>query len=130
MAVGKVLEQGFDKLPYVTEQLKVSKSAIMARVNIITGKEDDIWVFYSPSLEVSGYGKTKSIAEKSFNHNMKQFCDDLHELKQSEQRKVLRQLGWRQQKYATKQFSKAYVDNDGILQNLEHAELQSLQTVA
>lgn len=120
----------FDDMPYVTEQLKVSKHEVKARINVLTGKEGDIWVCYSSSLNTSGYGDTKKEAEESFRHNLEVFCEYLLKLKASQQLKELRSLGWESKKYARKQFSKAYVDENGELQNLTNARVQALETTA
>jgi len=120
----------FKDLPYVTEQLKVSKREVIARINVITGKEGSVWVCFSPSLNTSGYGDTKKEALESFQHNLEVFCEYLLKLKTSQQQKELRNLGWKRKIYAKKQFSKAYVDENGDLQNLTNTTVQALETTA
>ena len=120
----------FGDFPYDTEQLRITKNSISVRVNIISGKDGEYWVCISPSLNVSGYGKNIKEARSSFDENMEVFSDDLLGLSPIEKRKVLRELGWRQKRYLKKQFSKAFVDEDGILQNLEQPKLVSLETIA
>jgi len=123
-------EKNFIDMPYVTEQLKVSKNEITIRINVLSGEEGDYSICYSPSLEVSGYGKTKKEAQESFDLNMSVFCEDVLKLKTIQQHALLRDLGWESKKYARKQFSKAYVDENGVLQNLKNGKLQALQAVA
>lgn len=118
----------FEDFPYEMEQLKVSKTSLSIRINIISGKDGDFWVCISPSLNVSGYGNSIEEAKKSLNENMDVFYDDLISLPFSERKKALKELGWRQKRYLKKQFSKAFVDEDGILKNLEQPKLVSLQT--
>ena len=121
----------FKDLPYVTEQLKVSKAVVKARINVLSGKEsNDIWICYSSALNVSGYGETKKEAEESFLHNFELFAESLLKLKGEQQRKELRNLGWERQKYARKQFSKTYVDENGEIKNLKHSKLLPLETAA
>jgi hypothetical protein len=120
----------FNDLPYITEQLKVSKHEVRARINVLTGQEGDIWVCYSSSLNTSGYGATKKEAEESFQHNLEVFCEYLLKLKSSQQQTELRNLGWDRKIYARKQFSKAYVDENGDLQNLTNTSVQALETTA
>lgn len=119
----------FNNKPYKEESLKTSSDSISIEVNTITGKEGDFWICISPSLNVSGYGRTIEEAKKSFEENIIIFCDDIQSLKSEKKHQILVSLGWKQKKYAKKQFSKAFVDKDGILQNLEHA-IVSLETVA
>ena len=120
----------FTDFPYITEQLKVSKHSVSARVNVLTGQENDIWVCYSSSLNTSGYGDSKKKAQASFIHNVEIFCEHILKLKVDQQKKILKDLGWERKPYAKKQFSKVYVDENGELQNLKHAKLQALETIA
>lgn len=126
----KATPNNFEDFPYDTEQLRITKKSLSVRVNVISGKDGDFWVCISPSLNVSGYGKTIEEARKSFSENMEVFSDDILDTLPSERNKILRQLGWKQKKYFKRQFSKAYVDEDGILQNLEQPRLISLETIA
>ena len=87
----------FTEKPYDIEQLKMSKDSFMGKINVITGQDGDYWVSVSPSLNVSGYGKTKMEAQEF---------------------------------YAKKQYSKAFVDENGVLNDLQFAEINSLQTEA
>ena len=41
---------------------------------------------------------------------------------------VLKNLGWNNKFYAKRQYSKAFVDENGDLQGLESAQINSLQT--
>lgn len=124
------ITSSFEDFPYDTEQLRITKDSLSIRVNLISGKDGDFWVFISPSLNVSGYGKTIDEAKASFDENMEVFSDDITRASSSERNNILRQLGWKQKRYMKKQFSKAFVDEDGILQNLEQPKLVSLETIA
>lgn len=124
------IKSNFIDFPYDVEQLKVAKGAISVRVNVVTGKEGEFWVCISPSINVSGYGKNIEEAKTSFNENIDTFCEDLNSLPIVQKRIILKEMGWEQRKYLKKQFSKAFVDEDGILQNLEHPKLLSLETIA
>ena len=117
-------------MPYVTEQLKVSKHGVKARINVLSGKEGEFYVSISPSLNVSGYGSTKKEAHESFKHNLDLFAESLLKLKLSQLKAELKKLGWEPKKYARKQYSKAFVDADGVLQNLEGAKVTPLETAA
>lgn len=120
----------FLDMPYDTEQLKVTKHSIKARINILTGKEGEFYVAYSPSLNVSGYGETEKDATDSFLHNFEVFAQSLLDLKVDKQKTELQTLGWKRKKYATKQYSKAYVDENGELRNLQNAKVRPLETAA
>lgn len=116
--------------PYEVEQMKITKNAISTRVNVASGKDGDFWVCISPSLNVSGYGETLQEAQISFKENMKTFYLDILSLSVKERSNVLAEMGWQQQKFFKKQYSKAFVDQEGILQNLEEPKLVSLETIA
>lgn len=119
-----------DSFPYETEQIKISKKGGKLRVNVTTGKQDDFWICVSPSLNVSSYGKTLKEAKEGFLENTITFIEDLTELDIIRRDVVLKDMGWTKRKYFRKQFSKVYVDKDGILQNLENPQVLSLETVA
>ena len=120
----------FGNFPYDTEQLRITKNSISVRINVISGKDGEYWICISPSIDVSGYGKSIEEAKTSFDENMDVFFDDLIVLPSVEKKTVLREMGWRQKRYLKKQFSKAFVDEDGILQNLKQPRLVSLETIA
>jgi hypothetical protein len=113
-----------------TESIHLSASKLSVKVQSITGKDGDFWISVCPSLNVSGYGDTKELAEESLDHNMNIFAEDLTDLKMSQRILELKKLGWNQANFFKKRLSKAFVDEDGVLQNLEHAELRSLESVA
>jgi hypothetical protein len=120
----------FTKKPYDIEQLKMSKDSFLVKVNAITGQDGEFWVSIIPSLNVSGYGNSKEEAQESLNHHMKTFWDELKKLKMNKRDLMLKKLGWSNKFYAKKQYSKSYVDDNGVLQNLQHAQLNSFETVA
>ncbi|MEZ4801625.1 MAG: hypothetical protein R2797_02550 [Gelidibacter sp.] len=120
----------FTEKPYTIEQLKMSKDSFMVKINVITGQEGDFWISISPSLNVSGYGDTKEEAQESFKHHMNTFWEELKKLKMEERHLMLRNLGWNNKFYAKKQYSKAFVDENGVLQDLQSVEINSLETAA
>jgi len=111
------------------ESIRISKDQIKANLNVVSGKDLEQWVFISPSLNVSGYGKTEDDAKQSFIHNMETFMIDFVDLDQDSKNRYLKELGWEQKKYFSRRYSKAFMDKDGILQNLEMPQTRSLQAV-
>lgn len=116
-------------VPFITEQLKLSNRDIFIRINRIIGQKGDSWVVYSPSLEVSGYGATKEEAMETFELDMDGFVESLFQMSKKEQLSFLRELGWKKSRFFNKQYSKAYVDKDGLLQDmdLENVSLESME---
>lgn len=119
-----------DSFPYETEQLKISKKGGKLRVNVASGKQGDFWVCISPSLNVSSYGKTLEEAKQGFVENILTFIEDLLDLELGIRNKVLREMGWNKTKILRKQFSKVFVDENGVLNGLENSQLLSLETIA
>jgi hypothetical protein len=103
----------------IKETIRIKQGKI--RINVITasGKDGEHFIVVTPSLLVSGYGNTSEEAQQSFKHNMVLFCKDLLALNHDVRDAELRKLGFVQEKLATKNFSKAYVDENGVLQGLE-----------
>ena len=72
-------------------------------------------VCYAPSLEVSGYGKTKKKALEMLKFSVDQLFDWLMDLPESSMYAELRSLGWRKDRFFNKEFSAAHVDENGVL---------------
>ncbi len=105
--------------------IRINKSSIHVNVVVATGKEGDFFVSISPSLNVSGYGKTKRESMESFSENMEVFCSDLMALPRKRIEIELRNMGFRKEKMQHKNFSKVYVDEYGVLQNFEEGSLET-----
>ena len=108
----------------------MSKSTFSAKINVITGEEGDFWVSISPSLNVSGYGNSKEEAQESFHLHMQIFWEDLKGLKMDRRHLMLKNLGWNNKYFAKKQYSKVFIDENGVLQGLKSAEINSLESEA
>lgn len=93
------------------------------KVNIggvrISGKEDGYYVIVMPSFQISGYGITEEEAKQSFEHNFRLFCHDLVSLSRHDIENELAKLGFKKEILKNKNFSKVYIDGNGILQNFE-----------
>jgi hypothetical protein len=123
----KSVTHSFGSKPVENETIHLNANGIKAIVNVMTGIEHNIWVFYCPSLNVSGYGNTKEEAHESFDHNIEVFLKDMFVLNLYQRIKYIKSLGWKQDKIFNKQYSKAYIDKDGQLNNLEVPELVSVE---
>lgn len=126
----KLIEKKRISSNYEKEEIRLSKTTFSLKFNAINGKEGDFWIQVAPSINVSGYGNTPKEAEESFEENMNLFADDLFAVKLSERLLYLQKLGWEREKYHNKNLSKAFVDENGILQNLEFPEVKLFETVA
>jgi hypothetical protein len=106
------------------EIVRFNKNSIHIKVMAFTGKEGDFYVTISPTLNVSGYGKTKDESKDSFHENMKLFCSDIRALPKKQIEVELRKLGFKQERLQHKNYSKLYVDENGALQNFEEDTLE------
>lgn len=78
-------------------------------------KDTDQFVYYCPSLEISGYGTTKEKAMELLKDSVDQFFIYLSQLPAKKRMDELSSLGWRQNKFRNKDFSNLYVDVEGKL---------------
>lgn len=109
----------------IKESIRIKDKEIKLKVLTFSGKDGDFYVVVSPALLVSGYGNTEEEAEESFKANLETFCRDLMVL-DSEQRDLeLKKLGFLKEKYHTKNFSKAYIDENGVLHGLEKSSIRT-----
>ena len=114
--------------PYDYGQMKINSNHVSIRANVISGKDkDDIWIFYCPSLNVTGYGDSKEEAKQSFEENITLFCEDILALPSKKIHQVILQMGWEQVKYKKKHYSKSFVNEESVSQGLEYPELLSLE---
>ncbi len=112
------------------EKIKLTPNSLVMQIQVIIGQDGDYWVCVSPSLKISAYGDTKEEAEKNFEEHLNLFREDLFGLDPGQRVLELKKLGWTQKKYHKRQFSKAFVDENGMLQNLKHAEISTHVTTA
>ena len=110
------------------EKIHLTRDGASFFLNAISGTQGDFFIFTTPSILVSGYGRTKSDARKSFEVNLQAFADDLDRMSTKERRNYLVSLGWKINRYRSKDFSKAFVDKDGILRDLENPTISKLET--
>jgi predicted RNase H-like HicB family nuclease len=116
----------------VREYIRIKGKIATFKFVIARGKEGNYFVVVAPSVLVSGYAITEEEARQAFDENIETFFSDLMQLN-SEQRKFeLKKLGFQQEKFHTKNFSKVYVDKNGVLQGIEPdtLEISTLEMVA
>lgn len=109
----------------IKESIRIKGNNIQIKVLISSGKDGEHFVVVSPALLVSGYGASEEEAKQSFQENIETFCDDLIKLSPEQKIAELRKLGFSQEKYFNKNFSKVYVDENGVLQGLEPTTLKT-----
>jgi hypothetical protein len=101
------------------EKLTLKSHGIKGHFNLFTGKSGEYWVSIFPALNTSGYGKTEEEAQSDLKYNLNLFCKDLFSLKPEQRIAELKKMGWHNDKLFRKQFSSAFVDENGVLQNFD-----------
>jgi predicted RNase H-like HicB family nuclease len=109
----------------IKESVRIKENNVTIKVMTFTGKDGDYFVSVSPALLVSGYGATEEEATESFKENIETFCEDLLKLSPEKRNTELSKLGFNQERYHQKNYSKAYVDENGVLQGLEPTTLKT-----
>lgn len=109
----------------IKETVRIKGNKLSIKILAATGKEGDYFVTVSPSLLVSGYGSTEEDAKQSFEENLRLFCEDFMKLNQPQRESELIKLGFSKVKFHNKDYSKAYVDEDGVLQGFEPGTLRA-----
>ena len=109
----------------IREYLKIKSGKINIKVLTVSGKDGDYFVNISPALLISGYGSSEQEAKESFEHNMEVFCKDLLDLTQENRDLYLFKLGFSKEKFKSKNFSKLYIDENGVLQGLEPSSVKT-----
>lgn len=101
------------------DEMRFSSSGrVSGQVNMFKFQDRDTlqYVFYCPSLELSGYGETEKLAEEMVTLSIDDFFHFLSNLSLKDKEIELRKLGW-SKSFFNKRFSKAFVDDNGELQN-------------
>lgn len=108
-----------ENLNNFTETIRFKKGKLSASLLVVQGKEFDSFVLFAPTLNLSGYGNTKAEAEEMLKESFLDFGKHFMSLSSTEKDTYLFKYGFSKEKFKTKNFSKAYIDVDGELQNLD-----------
>ncbi len=85
---------------HINVDFKNSEAKVKANIVLISFKEEDNFIIYSPHLEVTGYGKSEEEAMQSFNHSLGIFLD--YTVKKKTLHEELLSLGWELKKGSAK----------------------------
>ncbi|MBX9886701.1 MAG: hypothetical protein K2Y30_02050 [Flavobacteriaceae bacterium] len=108
---------------HVNVNFKNAEAKVKANIVLITFKEEDNYIVYSPHLEVTGYGKNEDEALTSFNHCLGVFLD--YTTNKKTLHKELIRLGWELKKGTVKRPKKINAPSmsDLVLHNEQLKEL-------
>lgn len=109
----------------IIETLRVKENTISIKAIVAIGKEGNHFIAISPSILVSGYGNSIEEAQQSFQENLELFCQDLMKLSNDQRELELKKLGFAKVKFHNKNYSKSYVDENGVLQGFEPGTIKT-----
>ncbi len=107
-----------------TDKLRVNfkSKSLIANLKVFIGKDGDYWVGIIPSLNISSYSDNEKDLDEALRDALDIYVNDLFSLTESQFYEELNSLGFKQDSYFKKKFSKSYVDENGILQNFDNPE--------
>ncbi|MGV0828340.1 hypothetical protein ACTS9C_05510 [Empedobacter brevis] len=111
----------------IEDSIRYRRGHISASLTVVSFIEEGSHIVYSPSLEMSGYGDTEEEAKEMFSYSMEDYFKTLIKLSHKTIEAELRKYGFKQKKYKSKNYSKLYVDQDGVLQGLDQPSLVDLK---
>lgn len=104
--------------------IRIKSNKIEIGFNILKGKQGDYVLLFCPAVNLSGYGKTVKEADELLKENLLLFSEDILSMNNTEREYFLASLGFKKERYKSKNFSKAYVDEDGILKNFDKGTVE------
>ena len=110
--------------PSKEDTLRIKGHILTVEGTVISGKDGDYFVSIVPSLMISGYGSTEQEATDSLDENMETFCEDFMKLNHEQRKSELIKLGFAPVPFHSKNFSKLYIDENGLLQGLENVTIK------
>ena len=88
----------------------VTEGKIETQLSLISFKEDDINIIYSPALDITGYGNTEEEAKNSFNIAMEEFLR--YTINKKTFISEMKRLGWKISKSKREsRFTQPYFDH-------------------
>ncbi|WP_269240411.1 hypothetical protein [Flavobacterium limnophilum] len=106
------------------DTIRIKGGDLTLEATVVSGKEGEHFISIIPSLMISGYGSTEQEAIDSLDENVETFCEDFMKLNAEQKKTELVKLGFSQVPYHSKNFSKLFVDENGLLQGLENVTIR------
>ena len=107
-----------DRTTHEYMRIDFRKRSVKGKFNLVGFQDKDTLqqVLYIPSLDISAYGDTQEKTYEMVRNAMDEYFDFLTSLPKIEFYQELSKCKWKKNTFASKQFSKVYVDVDGVLQ--------------
>ena len=124
------MNQEINKAP--VDFIRISPKGLTAEISVVTFQENDFIVTLCPSLYISGYGRTEDESREMFEEALKDYLITLKSLQKNQIEAELKKYGFTVRKINQKNFSKSFVDQNGLLQgfdlNIEQVKFSELST--
>jgi len=106
------------------DTFRIKGGDLTLEATVVSGKEGEHFVSIIPSLMISGYGATEQEAIDSLDENVETFCEDFIKMSSEQRKAELIKLGFSKVPYHRKNFSKLFIDENGLLQGLENVTIR------
>ncbi len=117
------INENEDKYSEVEDYIRIipTKGSISMSVTTyeLISKEDKDVILYIPTLKIFGKANTLELAKDNLDAAANKFLRKLLKLSWPKVAMELKNLGWEQNKYKKKNFSKVYIDKNGILRDFD-----------
>lgn len=104
--------------------VRIKGNNLHLSLSVFNGRQGEYFLCYCPTLNISGYGKTEDEAEEFIKIEMGLFCEDVLAMTSEERENYLLSLGFKKERFRTKNFSKVYVDENGRLQDFDKGTVE------
>lgn len=106
------------------DTLRIRPNRVTGNLNTVEFQDADTkqFIYYFPALDISGYGETADKALEMAKFSISEYFSYLHLLSPKKREAELRLKGWKTDKLRNKEFSKAFVDGEGELQDFNAVE--------
>jgi hypothetical protein len=100
-------------------RLRIANSKVTGSIAVFKFIDKDTrqMVLYVPCLEVTSYGANEDKAWEMLKFSIDDYFEHLISLPRKKREVELNELGWTQDLFRNKEFSKAYININGELQN-------------
>lgn len=116
--------------PAKTDSIHLAKDTATAVLTIHKFQDNEHFVVYMSSLNLSAYGENaKEATDRLIHEVLDDFFENLLALKPEQANNELQKLGWKRNKLFKKQFTaNSYVDRNGVLKNFNLPEETKIET--
>ena len=104
--------------------INATRSRISGYITVLKfiDKDTKQWVCFAPSFDLSSYGETQEKAIAMLKGSLDELFKNFVEMTPDQLQAELHRMGWKKNRFRNKEFSRAFVDADGNLNNFNADE--------